>query len=258
MAEEFVGRGEALSAAGLTGVGGQIAVGLTELRSVIQVETSGSGFFANRKPKILFERHIFSRETQHRFDADHPDISSPDRGGYIGGPAEYDRLAKAMSLDRTAGLLSASWGIGQVMGFNYAYGGYRNVQDMVADMMISEDRQMIAMVGFIKGKKIDAALKNHDWNAFATVYNGDANAAVYGGNLEKAFAALSTGNGPDLRIRAAQLYLTYRGFNPHGVDGVVGGNTRTAIKGFQAQAGLPVTGELDDPTFAKLAEILDS
>ena len=117
---------------------------------------------------------------------------------------------------------------------------------------------MEAMVGFIRGNNIAGALKNHDWLAFATVYNGEGNAPIYGGKLADAFAALATGVGPDLRIRAGQLYLTYRGFNPHGIDGVVGGNTKAAIKAFQAQAGLPATGELDDTTFAKLAEILDT
>jgi hypothetical protein len=258
MPNEFTGRGEALSAAGLSGLAGQIGVGLTEIRSVIQVETSGSGFFANRKPKILFERHIFSAQTKGQFDASHPGISDPVQGGYTGGPAEYDRLAEAIGLDRKAALMSASWGIGQVMGFNFAVGGFADVESMVAAMPVSEDRQMEAMVGFIRGNNIAGALKTHDWLAFATVYNGSGNAPHYAGKLQDAFAALDTGVGPDLRIRAAQLYLTYHGINPHGIDGVAGGNTKAAIKAFQTKAGLPATGELDDVTFAKLAEILDT
>jgi len=258
MTEEFVGRGEALSADGLKAKAAQIGVDLRQIRSVIQVETSGSGFFANRKPKILYERHWFSRFTKGKFDQSNPDISNPDAGGYIGGPAEYGRLAKAVALDRTAALKSASWGIGQVMGFNFADGGFADVEAMVQAMLVSEDRQMEAMIGFIKVNKIADALQNQKWLQVATVYNGSGKAAEYAGKLEQAFDTLGGAKSPDLRIRAAQLYLTYRGLDPHGVDGVNGKNTQNAIKAFQTQAGLPATGELDDTTFAKLAEILGS
>jgi hypothetical protein len=258
VAEEFTGRGEALSAAGLNAKATQIGVELRQIRAVIQVETSGSGFFVNRKPKILYERHWFSRFTKGKFDQSNPDVSSPDAGGYIGGPAEYGRLAKAIALDRTAALKSASWGIGQVMGFNFADGGFADVEAMVLAMMVSEDRQMEAMIGFIKVNKIADALQNQRWLQVATVYNGSGKAEEYGKKLAVAFDALGGAKSPDLRVRAAQLYLTYRGFDPHGVDGVNGKNTQNAIKAFQTQAGLPATGELDDTTFAKLAEILDS
>ena len=40
------------------------------------VETSGQGFLPNRRPQILFERHIFSTLTKRRFDASHPNISA--------------------------------------------------------------------------------------------------------------------------------------------------------------------------------------
>src|SRR5204863_9082982 len=32
------------------------------------VETSGCGYLPDRRPKILFERHVFSRLTEHRYD----------------------------------------------------------------------------------------------------------------------------------------------------------------------------------------------
>ena len=45
----------------------------------------------------------------------------------------------------------------------------------------------------------------------------------------------------------------YRGFEPGPVDGVMGNLTRTALRRFQAQEGLPVRGELDDVTEARLS-----
>ncbi|NJM92326.1 MAG: N-acetylmuramidase family protein [Rhodospirillaceae bacterium] len=72
----------------------------------------------NRRPKILFERHIFHQRTNGKFDATHPDISHPKWGEYGKASAQYDRLGRAMALDRQAALESASWGLPQVMGFN--------------------------------------------------------------------------------------------------------------------------------------------
>ena len=57
---------------------------------------------------------------------------------------------------------------------------------------------------------------------------------------------------PGLRLRAAQLLLTYRGFNPGPVDGWSGKSTKGALAEFQKARKLPATGELDDATFSVL------
>lgn len=49
-----------------------------------------------------------------------------------------------------------------------------------------------------------------------------------------------------------QRRLTARGFDTHGADGVIGGNTVEAINAFQATSGLPVTGE---PSLALLQRL---
>lgn len=59
-----------------------------------------------------------------RFDTVAPDISGP-AGGYGPLALQYARLEKALALCEQAGLgvepalRSASWGMGQVMGFNH-------------------------------------------------------------------------------------------------------------------------------------------
>jgi lytic murein transglycosylase len=51
-------------------------------------------------------------------------------------------------------------------------------------------------------------------------------------------------NGMSLADRKAlQTKLTARGFDTQGTDGVIGDNTRSAIRAYQARNGLPVTGE---------------
>jgi hypothetical protein len=66
------------------------------VRAVNEVE-SRSGFFADGRPKIFFQRRIFSRMTKRRFNGANPAIADPSSGGSVGDPAEYERLAKAIA-----------------------------------------------------------------------------------------------------------------------------------------------------------------
>lgn len=149
-------------------------VSIPALKAVVKVETSGGGFFKDGRPKILFEAHWFSKYTNHQYDDSHGDISSRgwNRELYIGGVGEYKRLEKAKTLNESAALMSASWGLGQIMGGNYKMSGYPDVQSFVKDMYDSEGKHLIAMVNFIKLNKADTALKTLNWEKFAEIYNG--------------------------------------------------------------------------------------
>src|SRR5262249_16397062 len=143
--------------------------------AVIVIESAGAGFLADRRPKILFERHLFHRATRGRFDAAHPDISRPSAGGYgAGGAHQSDRLAEAIRLNRKAALESASWGLGQVLGSNFEVAGFASAEDMVAKMVQSERQQLLGMFNFIKGNNLARHLQNRDWLRFARGYNGPA------------------------------------------------------------------------------------
>jgi len=50
----------------------------------------------------------------------------------------------------------------------------------------------------------------------------------------------------------AQLSLRDLGYDPKGIDGKVGNRTRRAIRAFQKDYNLSVTGKLDDPTIIAL------
>ena len=251
----FVGRSLALSTTGFADTVLALSTKAAEVWSVLSVETSGSGFLADRRPKILFERHIFSRLTSGQFDASHPDISSPSPGGYgAGGSHQYDRLAEALPLNEDAALKSASWGLAQIMGENFASAGFANVQDMVEAMVSSEDAHMAAFSAFLLSKKLDRALAIHDWTTFARGYNGPKFAENhYDTQLHGFFSKFSTGPLPDLDVRTAQVYLAFRHFDPHGIDGVMGPATRSALIQFQQSVELPQTGLPDAATLAKLA-----
>lgn len=246
--ESFTGAGRPLSEAGFKRVCETLGVGPAEVWSVLKVETKGFGFLDDRRPLILYERHIFHRRTNGRFDAGNGDISNASSGGYIGGKAEYPRLEKAMTLDRTMAFMSASWGIGQVMGFNHQVAGYDTVEAMVAAMVEDEEAQLLGMANFIKGNRLDGALRAHDWAGFARGYNGSAFAKnKYDVKLRDAFAGYQK-KLPSIPLRSAQAALTYLGLKPGPVDGLDGSKTRTALSKFQKGKGLKDSGKLNEDT----------
>src|SRR5215469_7380847 len=59
----FVGLSRPLSDQGMNSVRQSLSVGLAELWTVLQVETRGCGFLVDRRPVILFERHVFHAQT---------------------------------------------------------------------------------------------------------------------------------------------------------------------------------------------------
>jgi hypothetical protein len=252
----FQGSALSLSSNGLAGVAKNLGVFAPEIWTVLAVETSGCGFLPDRRPQILYERHIFHRLTNGQFDDG--DISDPSPGGY--GPTgahQYDRLAIAITKDRTAALQSASWGIGQIMGENFARAGFQNVEDMVTAMSQSEDQQLTAMAGFLVSTKLQASLQAHDWSTFAHGYNGP-NYAInrYDVRLNGEFQKYSAGALPDLNVRAAQLYLTYLGFHPGPADGIAGKQTLAALSQFQTKNGFSITNAIDADVVTQLTSQL--
>jgi N-acetylmuramidase len=138
----------------------------------VSVEASGSGFWQDGRPKMRYERHIFHQQTQGRFSAAYPDISNAKSGGSTTGPSEYTRLKQAMALDYLAALRSASWGLPQIMGFNFNLAGFSNVEAMVWAMHQSEANHLKAMGAFLASTNIVAPLRTQDWAKVARLYNG--------------------------------------------------------------------------------------
>ncbi len=244
----FAGAALPLHQDGLAAAAAHAGVDPAVLWSVIVVETAGCGFLPDRRPAILFERHVFSRRTGARFDASHPEISGPPGGYGPSGARQFARLEAAVACDRRAALESASWGLGQIMGFNAAPAGFGDVETMVAQMMQGENEQILAMASFMRASGMHAALQRRDWSGFARRYNGPGFAANrYDDKLAAAHTRASGGGLPNLTIRGVQLLLSYHGFNPGKIDGAVGDRTRAAIAAFTAANSLPdMSGSYQD------------
>lgn len=80
------------------------------------------------------------------------------------------------------------------------------------------------------------------------VTNGRASAPATGLSARAAPRALPRG----WHIVEAQIALAQRAISPGSIDGVLGAQTRLALRAFQQQAGLPVTGELDEAARQRL------
>lgn len=168
------------------------------LKAVQKVETGHrGGFLYGGRPVILFEGHIFWQQLRQRginpelVVKGNEDILYPKwtKTHYIGGEKEYTRLLRARQINEDAANASASWGMFQVMGFNYSACGSRNINDFVEDMSQSECRQLLLTVRFIHGNKpLLAALQTKEWKSFARLYNGPAYAQnKYDEKLQKAY-----------------------------------------------------------------------
>lgn len=157
----------------------RINVAPAQIKALSDVESPKGGFNPDGTPKILFERHKYWQALTQRnwitkrneMSLDYPDICHKSAGAYNLRP-QYNKLEIAATLNWDAAHESASFGFGQVMGFNWRKLGYESVRDFVTQMYESEGAQLDAVCRYIKATGLDAALRRKDWAAFAEGYNG--------------------------------------------------------------------------------------
>jgi len=258
----FSGPATPLDDAAIANAAQKLGCEVAAVRAVIDVESRG-GFLPDGRPKILFERHYFSRLTGRKFDASHPGISNGQWGGYgAGGAHQYDRLDEAIALDRDAALRSASWGLFQIMGDHCKTLGFADAEAFVAAMVSGEAAQLDAFVSFVKVNALADELIRHDWAGFARGYNGPAfRQNRYDEKLSAAYAFHSKGaprtDSPRPTLRqgdkgeAVKDLQTLLGI---GTDGDFGPGTKAAVIAFQRKKGLLADGIVGRGTWAALGD----
>jgi len=172
----------ALSSSDIRKAAESIGVELCAIKAVVDVESNGSGFLPDGRAKILFEGHIFWQQLQKRgidpipYAAKYPNIIYPkfDKFQYRGGTAEWGRLSLASQINEPAAYSSASYGLFQIMGFNYAAAGFPSVRSFVDAQGKSEAEQLAAFCTFMRSEGLIPFLAGKDWTGFARRYNGPA------------------------------------------------------------------------------------
>jgi hypothetical protein len=181
-------------------------IGPAKVQAVRAVESRGRGFGAPdadglARPIILYEPHVFHRLTAGRFSEAWPLISYPDWGTepYPGSQANrWAQLEQAFRLDPGAALGAASWGLFQLMGYNFKACGFDTVEAFVRAMATTEAAHLAAFATFVAGSPtMVQALALGDWAGFARLYNGKGYAQHgYDQKLKAAFAKARAGGAP--------------------------------------------------------------
>lgn len=149
------------------------------IKAINDVESPKGGFNNDGTPKILFERHKMWQgltkinwfTKRNELSKAYPDVCHDDAGAY-NERGQYAKLKIAANLNWEVAHESASWGFGQVMGFNWKDLGYDSIRHFVECMYKSEGEQLIAVCRYIKVNNLIDELQRHDWAGFAREYNG--------------------------------------------------------------------------------------
>ena len=140
------------------------------IQAIMHVETPGYGFDPKTgKMLIQFEPSWFKKQAPFapsgEWSLNKVDIQAK----------EWIAYADAYSKNANAAMESTSIGMCQIMGFHWKRLGYASVLEMWEDFKKGEFQQVSALVRFIRSdNSLFAALKAHDWNKVAIIYNGAA------------------------------------------------------------------------------------
>ncbi len=158
-------------------------ISVNVIKAFATVESGGRfGFGPAKLPIIAFEGHQFRKYTKHIYDQAHPLLSYPYKKK--AGPQwqvnnkdqvkAWETMATAFALDQEAALLSASWGMFQIMGFNYGSCGFKTVFEFVAALKVNTGNQLKAYLSLCsKNTTLLSAMKSKDFTTMARAYNGD-------------------------------------------------------------------------------------
>ncbi len=163
--------------------------GLTfkHVKTVLIIESSGSGFdTVTGKIKIQFEPTIFHKQLAlKKITSTLKFITGTLYDVIVGTKVienkvdvqskEWVAFESAITINEDAAYRATSFGLGQIMGFNCTYCGFKTAKEMADNFIISEANQLTGMMNFIKAQpKMFNALKTCDWATFASLYNGPA------------------------------------------------------------------------------------
>lgn len=175
---------------------------------IMKVESGGATFAESTdKSVIRFENHVFwnewGRANAAAFNA-HFDFKRTGgkpftghrfRAGTSGAweSCHQDQAQERRVMEFAATLSgkepayrSASWGAGQIMGFNAARVGFATAEAMAAEFDKAERPQVAGIFEFIRSGRLAPAINRGDYLTLAKGYNGTGQAATYEAHIRDA------------------------------------------------------------------------
>lgn len=162
----------------------RLGCSILQLHAVREVEAAGSGFDAAGRPKLLWERHRFHKQTGGRFSPS--SFSQSIAGGYTydanrdGVVDSWDRLSDAIATGEVdAAFQSCSWGAFQIMGDWWDELDYASPFALAWSCRSGEAAHLDMLVRFIEHNSLQDEIRALTSNpatcrAFAAAYNGPA------------------------------------------------------------------------------------
>jgi len=155
---------------------------VASIKAVAEVESRGAGFDEQGRLKILFEPHIFWQQLEEVGinPVDHikgnTDILAKKWNPSLYGKysVQWDKMKRAAVIHEKAAMMSASYGMFQIMGFNCVAAGYPNIWAFINALALGEGEHLRAVSTLIANKNWDRQLRAKDWAKFAELYNGSS------------------------------------------------------------------------------------
>ena len=241
------------------------------LAAMVEVESNGK-IFADvggvQRPLILFEPHVFYRRLKgdERDRAVKAGLAYPSQGSKPypkAQEARWTQIEQGALINTDEAYQSASYGVGQVMGYHWKALGYDSLQAFLDTMFSGVGGQIDAMLRYCRVNHLLDDLREGRWLSLARGYNGKKYATSYAKKLETAaakFGGAAAGRDGTLRlgatgarVRELQALLNRAGHKVE-VDGDFGPATKQALKVFQLQHDLVADGVYGPKTEAALAD----
>lgn len=122
---------------------------------------------------IRFEPHVYKHYSGKEISAPHTSQA-----------AEWQSFKDAYLLDPKAAMLSTSFGLPQIMGFNHKIVSYREPEDMIFAFQNSCVNQIEGFFNFCVYNDLDVKIKNEDFVGFALKYNGSGREQLYAAKIK--------------------------------------------------------------------------
>jgi hypothetical protein len=104
-----------------------------------------------------------------------------------GQAAEWKALADWCQVDGERAIYYTSFGLAQIMGFNFKLVGLARPLDVLKAAQKSAAEQVEMFFRFVKANQMLGSIKSRDWLSVARKYNGPGQAGFYAGHLSANF-----------------------------------------------------------------------